>query len=140
MEIEIVTTKKKLSMSIVKQMKIASYSDIAFALKHRQERVLGYITNFSYKKQITSMVILHGISDWCLYPLCTPCVIEKTSREQHPDGEMYHMIDVVYYTVKQTVGAMSFYSKYDKSREESDRKAANGKEIIRFAKGLHIYL
>ncbi|ANA49445.1 hypothetical protein BI049_gp091 [Salmonella phage vB_SnwM_CGG4-1] len=140
MEIEIVTTKKKLSLSIVKQMKLASYSDISFAMKDPGFRVLGYITNFPYKKVVTSMALIRGLNDWCLYPMHNPSVIKNVSREAHPDRREYRTIDVTHYSVHQKIGMLSLVSKYNESEEQANTACENGKALIEFAKGLHIYL
>lgn len=61
MEIEIVTTKKKLSKSLVLQMKVANLEQMKYATQF-PERMLGYVTNLS--KDIKQAIIIKGITDY----------------------------------------------------------------------------
>lgn len=86
MEIEIVTTKKKLSMSIVKQMPLASAENIKFAMMDPESRVLGYINAFRWNRLDIQVAIISTGIDWALVPMYETTLREETCREQHPDG------------------------------------------------------
>lgn len=58
MEIELITTKKKLSKSIVQQMPFANLEDLAMVELY-PERVLGYIIDKNEK-----FAIIKGVNDW----------------------------------------------------------------------------
>ncbi|UJJ22086.1 hypothetical protein [Erwinia phage Virsaitis27] len=140
MDIEIITTKKKLTMSIVKQMPMASYSDITFALMDRASRILGYINDYSYGKTKISVAIIRTPSDWAIWPMIETSIRSTVEREQHPDGEMYHTHDVQYFYTYKKIGQSQLTSKKlaDKEAIEAKVKAAN--DLVKFAKGRHIYL
>jgi hypothetical protein len=58
-EIEVVTTKKKLSMSLLKQMPMASISGIKFAMMDPSQRVLGYVNAFKWNKIDIQVAIIN---------------------------------------------------------------------------------
>lgn len=140
MEIEIVTTKKKLSMATLKQMPMASIANIKFAMQDPTHRVLGYINGFRWNKQDISVALIKGASDWALVPMYDTRLVETVSREQHPDGQEYHIHDVTYYSTAQKIGSVTRTSKHstDKEHVVGCVKATN--DLVKFAKGLHIYL
>ena len=140
MEIEIVTTKKKLSMSIVKQMPLASAENIKFAMMDPESRVLGYINAFRWNRLDIQVAIISTGIDWALVPMYETTLREETCREQHPDGQEYHTHEVVYYYTSQKIGNVYRTSKRttDKARAEEAIKRSNA--LVKFAKGNHIYL
>lgn len=140
MEIEIVTTKKKLSMSLLKQMKMASSSEIKFAMFDRVHRVLGYVNAFKWNKMDIQVAIINTGNDWALVPMYDTHVIETASREPHPDGQEYHMHDVVYYHTMQKIGNVNRNSKKSTDKEHVEACAKASNDLIKFAKGNHIYL
>ena len=66
MEIEIVTTKKKLSKSLVLQMKSANLEQMKYTVQF-PHRMLGYVTNLS--KDINQAIIIKGITDYYIVPV-----------------------------------------------------------------------
>jgi hypothetical protein len=139
-EIEVVTTKKKLSMSILKQMPMASISGIKFAMMDPSNRVLGYVNAFKWNKLDIQVAIINTGEDWALVPMYETSLKEHKQREQHPDGQDYHTHEVTYYYSQQKVGNISRTSKksLDEVHVENCVKITN--ELVHFAKGRHIYL
>ncbi|QQG32196.1 hypothetical protein CkP1_0106 [Citrobacter phage CkP1] len=140
MEIEIVTTKKKLSMSIVKQMKMASIAEIKFAMMDPVNRVLGYVNAFKWNKLDIQIAIIHTGNDWALVPMYETVLKEHVQREQHPDGLEYHTHEVKYYYSDQKVGNIHRTSKKSTDKEHVENCVKITNDLIKFAKGLHIYL
>lgn len=66
MEIEIVTTKKKLSKSLVLQMKSANLEQMKYAVQF-PHLMLGYVTNLS--KDINQAIIIKGTTDYYIVPV-----------------------------------------------------------------------
>lgn len=58
MEIELVTTKKKLTLSLINQLLIANHEDLAMMMLY-PERVLGYVVVKGEK-----WAIIQGVQDW----------------------------------------------------------------------------
>lgn len=144
MEIEIVTTKKKLTMSVVSQMPLAKYEDIHFAMMHPLHRVLGYINGYKLGKTVCSAAIIKTPSDWAVFPLAEVKMLERKDSRQALD-EKGEPIDYaseyynVYYT-HQKVGSINFTSKAVEDKELIENKVKTMNSLIKFAKGLHIYL
>lgn len=139
-EIEIVTAKKKLSMSLLKQMKMASIIEIKFAMMDPVSRVLGYVNAFKWNKLDIQVVVINTGNDWALVPLYDTSVKEFITREQHPDGQEYHTHEVTYYYTDQKVGNIHRTSKKHKDKSYVEACAQASNELIKFAKGRHIYL
>ena len=140
MEIEIVTTKKKLSMSIVKQMPLASAENIKFAMMDPESRVLGYINSFRWDRLDIQVAIINTGTDWALVPMYETVLREDTQREQHPDGQEYHTHEVVYYYTNQKIGNISRTSKRTKDKTRAEEAVYRSNALVKFAKGNHIYL
>lgn len=140
MEIEIVTTKKKLSMSVVKQMPLASAENIKFAMMDPESRVLGYINAFRWNKLDIQVAIINTGTDWALVPMYETVLREDTQREQHPDGQEYHTHEVVYYYTNQKIGNISRTSKRTKDKTRAEEAVKRSNDLVKFAKGNHIYL
>ena len=140
MEIEIVTTKKKLSMSVVKQMPLASAENIKFAMMDPESRVLGYINAFRWNKLDIKVAIINTGTDWALVPMYETVLREDTQREQHPDGQEYHTHEVVYYYTNQKIGNISRTSKRTKDKTRAEEAVQRSNDLVKFAKGNHIYL
>lgn len=66
MEIEILTTKKKLSKSLVLQMKSANLEQMKYAVQF-PHLMLGYVTNLS--KDINQAIIIKGTTDYYIIPV-----------------------------------------------------------------------
>lgn len=139
-EIEVVTTKKKLSMSLLKQMPMASISGIKFAMMDPSQRVLGYVNAFKWNKINIQVAIINTGSDWALVPLYETVLKEHVQREQHPDGQEYHTHEVKYYYSHQKVGNINRTSKKCEDKEHVEQCVKITNELVKFAKGQHIYL
>lgn len=63
MEIELVTTNKKLTRTIIDQMLVATHEDLAMMMLY-PERVLGYVVIKGEK-----LAIIKGVDDWKKYPI-----------------------------------------------------------------------
>ena len=140
MEIEVVTTKKKLSMSLLKQMKMASISEIKFAMIDPASRVLGYVNAFKWNKLDIQVAIIKTVNDWALVPMHETKVFESVQREQHPDGQEYHTHEVMYYYTNQKISNINRTSKKSTDKEHVESCAKSTNDLIKFAKGKHIYL
>ncbi|BBC78154.1 Hypothetical protein KNT65_gp106 [Escherichia phage EcS1] len=140
MDIEIVTTKKKLTMSIVNQMPRASHADIRFAMMDPAARILGYINDYKYEKYKISVAIIKTPSDWAVWPIIETKMRSVVNREQHPDGEMYHQHEVEYFYTYKQIGNIQVTSKKSTDKAEIEGKIKQANELVKFAKREHIYL
>ena len=140
MNIEIVTTKKKLTMSLLKQMKMASMSEMKFAMLDPEHRILGYVNAFRWNSLDIQVAIINIGCDWALVPMYPTTMKEFVSREQHPDGQEYHTHDVTYYYTCQKVHNISRTSKKSKDKEYIETCVDTANKLVKFAKGNHIYL
>ena len=139
MEIEILTTSKKLTTSLIKQMPLASSADILAAVDNPR-MVLGWIAGqpFAGAKSV-NLALIKGITDWRLLPMIAPAVSQYS--EQYAVDSVKYIYDWrTKFVVKQTFDTHRSISHNFYSQKVRDEIVEGMKTIIRLAKGNHIYL
>ena len=120
MQIEIITTKKKLTKSLVSQMLVASSYTISLALE--QNNVLGYVTGCH--EQTSEIALIKGVNDYYAVPMY--------AWKPSGDNEAYV---VVGHGKKRGTKTKAFDSK-----EKRDEFLADMKRLAFVMRGNHIYL
>lgn len=147
MQIEIVTTKKKLTMAIVKQMAMASINDIRdIVSEEKYDKVLGYINEFPVGKSYKiPVIILHNGKDWKYFP-CKSA--EPTENQEYsstgPDGNplgSYMSRKITTYGFNITFGSsLKYRYTYGEDKDKRDTSVAAINKLVDFAKNTHIYI
>ena len=124
MQIEIITTKKKLTKSLVKQMQTANQLQIKNAIDPRGTgNLLGYVTDCH--KQVLKMAIIHHINDYYTIPIY--------AWKKSNGGKSVYV--TVGFGSKRATRSINF-----KSEDETD-EFMNMMDKLRFSMvGQHIYL